>query len=191
MKVTEFVKEFQEKKIMDTKINTHAVSDYIKENLNIKTYLPFRVKRQIVETVVSKNIEQIDGVKKVDPFNEYVGFVVAMLGAHTSLEFSEDPVTDYDLLAESKLLPLIIAEFQESYDECNILLKMARDIELSDNNLESIIARFLDSIFNKLDVFSETLKNTFGDINIKDIIGDEFKEEDLTKLKGFLDKYNK
>ena len=113
MKVTEFVKEFQEKKIMDTKINTHAVSDYIKENLNIKTYLPFRVKRQIVETVVSKNIEQIDGVKKVDPFNEYVGFVVAMLGAHTSLEFSEDPVTDYDLLAESKLLPLIIAEFQE------------------------------------------------------------------------------
>ena len=191
MKVTEFVKEFQEKKIMDTKINNHAVSDYIKENLIIKTYLPFRIKRQIVETVVSQNIGWKDGIKKTDPFNEYVGFVVAMLGAHTSLEFSEDPVVDYDLLAESKLLPVIIAEFQESYDECNILLKMARDTELSDSNIESVVGRFLDSILNKLDFFSDTLKNIFDNIDIRDIIGNEFKEEDLTKLKGFLDKYNK
>ena len=68
---------------------------------------------------------------------------------------------------------------------------MARDTELSDSNIESVVGRFLDSILNKLDFFSDTLKNIFDNIDIRDIIGNEFKEEDLTKLKGFLDKYNK
>lgn len=191
MLVKDLVSDFQTKKISDTKIAPNAVSDYLKKVLEIKTYLPFRTKRVIVETVISQNIEWVDGIKKIDSINEYVGFVVAMIGAHTNLEFSEDPVADYDLLAESGLLSKIIAEFQESYNECEVLIKMVRTSELEDNNLEAIVGRFLNSILERLDGVGESLKSVLGNLNIQDILGDSFKDEDLTKLKGFLDKYNK
>lgn len=189
--VTEFVREFKEKKICNSKINDHAVSDYLKNTLEIRTYLPFKMKRQIVEMVVSQNIELVDGIKHNDAINQYIGFVVAMLGAHTSLQFGNDPVEDYDLLAESGLLPLIIAEFQESYNECDILMKLALASELEDNNLTAVVNRFLNEILNRLDGVGEMLKGTLGNLDIQDILGNSFKEEDLTKLKGFLDKYNK
>lgn len=189
--VKDLVSDFQTKKIADTKIAPNAVSDYLNKILEIKTYLPFRTKRVIVETVISQNIEWVDGIKKIDSINEYIGFVTAMIAAHTNLEFSEDPVVDYDLLSESGLLPKIIAEFQESYNECEVLIKMARTSELEDNNLEAIVNRFLNSILERLDGVGESLKGMLGNLNLQDILGGSFKEEDLTKLKGFLDKYNK
>lgn len=190
MLVKDFVKDFQDKKIQNTKINEHAVSDYLKEKLEIKTYLPFRMKRTLVETVVTQNIEWVDGIKKIDSINEYVGFVVSVLSAHTVLEFSEDPVADYDLLAESGLLTQIIAEFQESYSECDVLLKLARASELEDNNINAIVARFTDGILQRLDGVGEVLKDKFGNFDFNTILGDIFKQEDLANLKGFLDKYN-
>ena len=97
---------------------------------------------------------------------------------------------DYDLLAESGLLPQIIAEFKESYDECDVLLKMALAMELEDNNVNVLFGKFLNSILQRVDDVMEFAKNTFGNIDIKDILGEAFKEEDLAELKGFLDKYN-
>lgn len=191
MKVTEFIANFKANKIQNTQINPNAVSEYIKRELEIKTYLPFRIKREIAETVVAKNIEWIDGVKKNDAINQYIGFIVAMLSAHTCLEFSADPVEDYDLLAESGLLSQIIAEFRESYDECDILLKMALASELEDNNINVSVARFLDNILKKLDGVGEVLKDKFDNIDIKDILGADFNNEDLANLKGLLNRYNK
>lgn len=191
MKVTEFIKEFNEKNIKNTQINGHAVSDYIKSTLAVKTYIPFREKREIAEMVVAKNTIWADGIKKNDAINQYISFIVAMLGAHTNLEFSEDPVADYDLLAESNLLPQIIAEFQTSYDECDIILKMALSMELEDNNINVSVARFLNGILQKLDGVGEVLKDKLGDFDIKDILGANFNNADLANLKGFLNKYNK
>ncbi len=188
MKIIEFVENFKNAKVQNTKINDHAVSDYLKKELEIKTYLPFRLKRQIVETVVNQNIEWVDGIKKNDAINQYISFVVAMIGAHTSLEFSDDPVEDYDILAESGLLPLIIAEFEPSYNECDVLLKLALAMELEDNNTNVLIGRFLNDLSQNIDDISEALKNQLGNRKISDILGDIFKKEDLAKLSGFLDK---
>ena len=188
MLVNEFVKAFAEKKIVNTKINEHAVSDYLRKELNIQTYLPFKTKRQIVEAVVAQNTKWVDGVKKNDSIGQYVSFVIAMLVAHTNLECSANPIDDYDLLAESGLLPQIIAEFKASYDECDILLKMALASELEDNNIEVLVGHFLDTILKKIDNFGDALKDKFGDFNPQDVFGADFNEEDLAKLSGFLDK---
>lgn len=188
MLVNEFVKEYTEKKIFNTKINEHAVSDYLKEKLEIKTYIPFRVKRQIAEMVVAQNIKEVNGVKKYDSIDGYIGFIVASIAAHTNLQFSDDPVADYDLLAESGLLPQIIAEFKTSHDEIDILLKMALASELEDNNIEVLVGHFLDKILKKIDNFGDALKDKFEGFNIADVLGADFNQEDLAKLSGLLDK---
>ena len=92
-------------------------------------------------------------------------------------------------LAENGLLPLIVAEFQESYSECDTLLKMARASELEDNNVNAIVARFTTGILDRVDAVGEVLKNKFDDFDLKDILGTDFKQEDLAKLSSFLDKY--
>jgi hypothetical protein len=161
----------------------------LKETLGIKTYLPFNAKRTIVEMVVSQNTKLVDGVKKNDAISQYISFVVAMLTAHTNLLFDDsNPIADYDLLAESGLLPQIIAEFKASYDESDILLKMALASELEDNNIEVLVGHFLDKILKKVENFGDALKEKFEGFNPQDIFGADFNEEDLAKLSGFLDK---
>jgi hypothetical protein len=190
--VIDFVNDFKTKKIQNTKINEHAISDYLRDKLEIRSYLPFREKRAIAEMVVEQNIEFVDGIKRYDNINSYLSFVVATLTAYTNLEFNNsDPVADYDLLAESGLLPFIIAEFKSEYDEIDVLLKMAIAAELEDNNINTLVGKFLNGILDRLDSVGEVLKNSIGDIDIKEILGENFKQEDLAKLKGFLDKYNK
>lgn len=188
MNVKNFVEAFANNKVQNTKLNEHAVSDYLKKELEIKTYIPFRLKRQIAEIVVSQNTERVDGIKKHDSVSTYVSFIVASLTAHTNLQFGEDPVADYDLLAESGLLPLIIAEFETSHSECDIVLKMVLAMELEDNNINVLIGKFLNGILEKLDVVGDVLKDKLGNFDLKDILGADFKQEDLAKLSGFLNK---
>lgn len=189
--VENFVKDFKDKRVINTKVAPDAIGNYIRENLEIRTYIPFVKKRAIAEMVVAQNTEEVDGVKRNDSINQYVSFVVAMISAHTNLEFGEDPVVDYDLLAESGLLHQIIAEFKTSYDECEILLKMALAMELEDNNINVLVGKFLNGILQRLDGVGEVLKDKLGGLNLKDILGQDIKQEDLAKLQGFLDRWNK
>lgn len=187
MKVVDFLKSFMESKVQNTQLRPNAVSEYIEEKLEIKTYIPFREKRAIVEKIVANNIEWVDGIKKYDNINSYMSFVVAMLSAHTNIEFSEDPVADYDLLSEYGLLPIIIEEFRTSYDECDSLFKMVLTSELEDNNINAIVGRFLNNILNKLDSVGEIFKGQLDNFDINSIFGESFKQEDLARLSSFLD----
>ena len=181
MNIKTFVQEFKDKKIMNNKINEHAVSDFIKSKLEIKTYLPFQQKREIAQIIVDSNTEIIDGVKKNHPVDQYLSFVMAAITAHTDLESGDNPVEDYDLLAESGLLEAIIAEFQNSYNELDALTKMILASELEYNSVGNILGRFLDGVLKKLSGAEQMFKN----------VASNFNEEDLAKLSGFLDTYIK
>lgn len=187
--VKTFVEEFKTKKIKNSTAMPNAVGDYVNKTLEIKTYLPFLTKRSIVNSLVSGNIEEVDGVKKVDSISQYISFVVAAITAHTNLEFdTTDIYGDYDLLAESGLLPYVIAEFKTSYDELDILLKMAIADEMATNNLNAIIGKFLNGVLYKLDGVVDAAKVFAEKANLSKILGEDFKKEDITKLIGFVDK---
>jgi hypothetical protein len=187
MKVLDFVSAYKAKKFMVTKSGVDERSEWFRKELEIKTYIPFKQKRQIAEMVVAQNIASVDGIKKYDDISSYVSLVVASIIAHTNLEFGQDVIADYDLLAESGLLMQIISEFQGSHEEIGILLKMAVAAELEDNNINVLVGHFLDNVLKKLDVVSEALKDKLDGFDIKDLLGD-IKQEDLAKLSGLLDK---
>ena len=181
--VKQFIQDFKSKRIMNTKTDTTIVPNYIKETLEVKEYLPFNQKRAIVEMIVRNNITEVNGIKKYDHLSAYVSFIVAMLTAHTILKF-ESPVEDYDMLAEADLLNPIIETFAADSEECNILLKMALGAELEDNSVSALVGKFLNGLTDKLGAVMSKLE----DVNMNDIFGAHFNEEDLAKLKSFLNK---
>ena len=187
--VKSFIEKFNQDKVKNSNANPNAVSTYLQKELEIKTYIPFRVKREIAEIVVAQNTDWVDGIKKHDSVNAYISFIIASLTAHTNLTFGDDPIEDYDLLAESGLLSQIIAEFETSHSECDIILKMVLAMELEDNNINVLVGKFLNEILQKLDGTGSVIKDMLSNINLNDILGN-FKPEDLTKLSGFLNKFN-
>lgn len=187
MNIKEFVENYKAKKFMNIKTAAEEKSEWLRNELKIKTYIPFKEKREIAEMIVAQNISEVDGIKKYDDINSYVSLVVASIVAHTNLEFGADPIEDYDLLAESGLLPQIVAEFQGSHEEIGILLKMAIAAELEDNNVNVLVGHFLNSILKKLDGVGEALKGKLDGFDVEDLLGD-IKQEDLAKLGGLLDR---
>ena len=142
--------------------------------------------------VVAANITEENGIKKIDSAGQFVGFIAAMLIAHTNLEIdAENPIEDYDLICEAGLLEPIVAQFQKDYTECEVLLKMVVADTLEDNNLSAVVARFLDGILDNVDNIADAFKGIIEDVDINNLLGGNFQAEDLAKLKGFLDKYNK
>ena len=185
MLVKTFVENFKKEKVMNTKINPNAINEYIIKNLEVKTYIPFLTKREIVETVIEKNLKVIDGIKKVDSISQYISFVVAMLVAHTNLEI-QNPYEDYDILCESKLLMPIITIFKEDYDECDLLLKMSLASELEDNNTNVLIGNFLNKISESIGGFNETFKEKLDSLYIDNL--HNINDENLADLVSLFNK---
>jgi hypothetical protein len=182
--IKEFCETYKAKRFMNTKQGVDEKSEWIRKELEIKNYIPFREKRQIAEMIVEQYTKEVDGIKKHDSISAYVGLISAAITAHTNLSFSEDPIADYDLLAECGLLPLIISEFQESYNEIDVLLKMALTSELEDNQPGALIGRFLNEILKKLDGAQGMLNGLIGNLDLEEM----FNEENVAKIVGLLNK---
>ena len=184
MIISEFVNAYIAKKFMNTPQGINEKTEWLRSGLEIKAYVPFMEKRKIAEMVVEQNIEVVDGIKKYDNIDAYIGLIMASIVAHTNLKCSNNPISDYDLLAESGLLSQIVAEFQESHNEIDILFKMALASELEDNQPGALIGRFLDSVLKKLDGATGALNGLIGNLDLKEM----FNEENIAKIVGFLNK---
>lgn len=184
MTIKEFVQNYKAKNFMNTKQGIEERIEWIKRELGVKEYIPFNKKREIAEMVVEQNIKVVDGIKKYNNIDAYIGFIMASIIAHTNLQCSDNPIADYDLLAESGLLPQVVLMFQESHNEIDILRKMVLEEELEDNNPNVIIGHFLDAVLKKVEGFSGVLKDMVGDLDAEDI----FNNENVAKIVGLLNK---
>lgn len=187
MNTVEFVQSYKDFKKQNIRATEEEISNYIKKTLEVKTYIPFMTKRMIAETIVEGNTEEVDGVWKNDAINQYISFVTSMLQSHTNLEIGENPMDDYDILAESELLAPVIATFQSDYSEADIILKMALAMKLEDNNINVMAGKAIKGIINILDVVGKKLE----DFDLNEIINKYFNKEDLAKLSSFLNKLKK
>lgn len=190
--VAEFCKEFKEKKIKNDRATPNGIGDFIDNKLEIIPYIPFKNKRKIAETVINTNMINEYDIIKIDSANEFVSFIVAMLVAHTNLQFdTNNTIGDYDALSECGVLEHIIATFKKDFDECNVVLQMVRNDVLADNNLSVVVAKFLDGILDKLDDFGDTIKGMVNKIDLDKFTGLGLNENEMAKVKTLLNKYVK
>ena len=189
--VKDFVTEFKAKKIQDNRATPTGVSDFINEKLDFNTYVPFVEKYKMIDMVVERNMTENYGIVEIDSVGQFIGFLVAMMMSHTTLDFSDNPVDDYDLLCEAGLIEPIVECFKKDYDEGSVLLNMICDQKLKGNNLTVVVAKFLNGILGKFDGVGETLKAVVGQIDLQKLVETYFKDGDLASLRALLDTIGK
>ena len=159
------------------------LQDVIKKRLEVKDYISFATKRNLVGTIVNECILYENGMFKFNDIDKYVCFTMRVIEAYTNLELSNNIEEDYDLLCESKMLDLIINTFKKEYDDVNILLQMQCDYVLSNNSIGSQFGRFLDGILDKVDVLVNALANRVDGFDFNNL---PISSEDLNKLMQFM-----
>lgn len=108
MKIKDFVKEY-------TNRTKQLQEQYLRDNLNITTYVPF-VKKVTYATSLAQNttIDKETGNVKVSSESNYLFFVRSIIELYTDLEIENKAFYDeYDLLNESGLLDKIMQMIPE------------------------------------------------------------------------------
>ncbi len=189
MKISEFVKNFIDKKVMNTAINQNAVSDYLKKELEIKDYVPFAEKRDLCARVLEVcNTKDDSGLVKVDSVSRYILFTIAIISKYTNLEFSSgeeeiDSLDEYDMLCQNNLLNPILDIIGGEYVTCNNMLNMMMDDIVSNNNtVENVVGTVLGKFSDSLDELVSALANKVESTDL------DLSQVDIDKYTGLIEK---
>ena len=178
MKINELVKKYEQNERTN-----------IAKGIEAKPYIGIMQKRQIAELVLENCTYEVDGEIHVDSVQRYILFTVAVISAHTNLEFDYENnavVDDYDALCKSGLLIKVIDTFKDDYASCQEILNMMTADKLQDSmTIEKKLYQFLDGVKDSLD---GVLNGLVGILNI-----DSLSELKLDKdnLLGLYDLFNK
>jgi hypothetical protein len=189
MKILEFVENYKAKRFMVTKQGVDERSEYLRKELEIKSYIPFAEKQAIAKMVLSECANIEDGVIIIDSVDKYLSFTLAMLATYTALESDEDATLseEYDTLCSIKvedgtLLDAIIKTFEVEYVRCNDILNMMTADLLAENNIEKQIGKFLSNLSDKINKFGDGLIEKIGDMNM------DLNQLDIDKLINMIGK---
>ena len=189
MKISEFVKNFIDKKVMNTAINQNAVSDYLKKELEVKDYVPFAEKRDLCARVLEVcNTKDDSGLVKVDSVSRYILFTIAIISKYTNLEFSSgeeeiDSLDEYDMLCQNNLLNPILDIIGGEYVTCNNMLNMMMDDIVSNNNtVENVVGTVLGKFSDSLDELVSALANKVESMDL------DLSQIDIDKYSGLIEK---
>lgn len=142
MRVNEFIEKYNSNPRID-----------IGKLLEVKKYISIVYKQHIADLVLDNCTDIVDGEVHINSVDRYILFTMAVISAHTNLEFAyEDDseyssLYDYDLLCESGLLSKVIDTFKEDYLSCQEILNMMTSDRLQNNmTIENKLYKFFDSI---------------------------------------------
>lgn len=187
--IKEFCDAYASKIFMNTKNGVDERVEWLKKELEIKTYVPFAEKRELCKMVLdSCCTKDSGGFIKMDSVSRYIIFTMSVIAKYTNLEFSSDEneeydaLDEYDMLCENRLLDIILALLGDEYAACNNLLNMMLDDIITNNNtvtavFNSALDKVSGSIDNLLSALSEKVEEAEFDLS----------QIDFDKYKGLLD----
>lgn len=185
--VKNFIEDFKAKKIVNNKINEHAVEDYIRETLQVKGYIPFTEKRELCTSVIEGSCGRENGLVTVDSVSRYMLFTIAVITKYTNIEFNTDEELDafgeYDMLCESGLLDIILDVVGPEYVKCNNMLNMMLEDVISNNNTsEAVIGNVLEKISGKISDFIDVLSDKVEEMDL------DLSQVDIEQFKPLFEK---
>ena len=174
MTIQDFIKEFNEKKVINTQIAPNAVADYIKKTLEVKDYVPFAEKRELCERVLNTcNTRKDNGLVEVDSVTRYIIFTLSVLTKYTNLEFSSgqnsefDSLDEYDMLCQNGLLNPILDVIGGEYMTCNNILNMMMEDIISNNNtIENILGTASNKLLESIDKIADALAEKIDELEL-------------------------
>lgn len=168
MKVQEFIDYM--KKNTNRTMKEDQIAALVKRALEVKSYLSIKRKKELVEKIVNSSIIYESGVFKFDNIQKYICFTMYILEAYTNLELSEDIEDDFDALAESKMMPILVCIIQQEYDDLNLLLEMQCDYILADNTIEAQVGRLMDALIYHVGKFGDGLEEYVKNFDISKFV---------------------
>lgn len=184
MKINEFVQKVSENKAkLYNKADKNALSNFIKQTLNIKSYISIKEKKQLVEDIVSETIIYENGLLKFNGIDQYIVYAMKCIEVYTDLELSDDIENDYDELSKVGLLEPITSTFAEEYKTVLTLLQMQCDYILMDNSISSKVGVFLTSVSSIIDKLANSLSNSVDNFDISKL---NIDKKDIEKITEFL-----
>lgn len=192
MNIKEFVNGFKSKRIINTKLDPEAVSNYIRKELKVKDYVPFAEKRELCANVLNAcNTKDSNGLVKVDSVSRYILFTIAIISKYTTLDFSSgkddeelDSLDEYDMLCQANLLDPILEVIGAEYVTCNnILNMMMSDVVANNNTIESVVGHTLGKISKSVDGLIGALTEKVEDMEL------DLSQIDIDKYKGLIEMF--
>ena len=183
MKILEFIQVVNNNKAkLYNKADKNALQNFIKQTLNIKSYIPIIDKQRLAMRVLDACTEE-NGVIKTDSFQKYFLFTINVLKMYTDLEFDEEGniYEEYDELCSNGLLDAILDTFEEDYGRANTILNMLyADMIENNNSTANLIGTAMSKLSTGLDELIHSLSDKIADINTN------INNEDIAKLQSFL-----
>ena len=184
MKINEFVQKVNANKTkLYNKADKNALSNFIKQTLEVKDYISIKEKKQLVEDIVSETVMYENGLLKFNGIDQYITYVMKCIEAYTNLELSDDIEDDYDELSKTGLLEPITSVFAEEYKAVLTLLQMQCDYILMDNSISSKVGVFLTSVSSTIDKLANSLSNSVENFDISKL---NIDKKDIEKITEFL-----
>lgn len=184
MKILEFIQVVNNNKAkLYNKADKNALQNFIKQTLNIKSYISIKEKKQLVEDIVSETIIYENGLLKFNGIDQYIVYAMKCIEAYTDLELSDDIENDYDELSKVGLLEPITSTFAEEYKTVLTLLQMQCDYILMDNSISSKVGVFLTSVSSIIDKLANSLSNSVDNFDISKL---NIDKKDIEKITEFL-----
>ncbi len=152
-------------------IEEYSKAQKIKRDYNFskhlrRSYVPHLEKISAMESVVKRcSYDEIEGETVYNRHTPtlFFTFTMRMIALYTDIEI-ENPIQDYDALAEAQLLKALISIIPESeYTLCEKIMQMIRnDIEFNTRDL----VPFLESKIKALGIGADTILSTMSNPDV-------------------------
>lgn len=179
MKINEFIEYM--KKSTNRAMKDDQFMSIVKKVLDVKKYIPISEKKDLVDKIINQCIYYTDGIYKIDGIEKYLYFTMYIIDAYTNLELSDNIESDFDLLSEAELLPVVVSAIGQEYDDMNILLQLKCDDIMADNSIEVQCGKLCTYIIDSLDNLQDGL-GKFAEGFQLDKLLDGATKEDLVQL---------
>lgn len=142
-----------------------------KKNLEIKYYLPLKLKQRLVQEVISNCMEEKNEVLYVNYFVKEMVYKLCILSYYTNYQFTDK--IDYDSLQEIGAFDFVINEImRNNEDEISklesLLCETVQEQKETYNSLSTIISKKLNEIIETIpdkNEWSKILKNAVKILN--------------------------